>query len=279
MRIADEPNTATILSVDIDEVDDKDNITNINDVFALLSFHISHKKLAVRIDALCGNQVLPSSGEGSRLLKILEVASLGVGINKIALDPLPNAMPFYQLNNYRFLEDRDSSVTNSSDHTPDSPDSSDSFVAGPMIQMQKNLAARKRWNAIKTSTKMLGEYLKSINRTDVQTLQKTHKLRHDEALQETRENLDRYRAHVGVPKEGKPINLPGSSFITPSTFKPKPKYETPKTIIKPGNTFRLHNMIREIKRNEHLTRKAQKAEAEEKGNAKGNRKTRRHRRK
>jgi len=278
IHTANDPNTATILSVDMDEVDDKGNITNINDVFALLSFHISHKKLAVRIDTLCGNQVLPPSGEGSRLLKILEVASLGVGINKIALDPLPNAMPFYQLNNYRFLEDGDSSVTNSS---PDSPNSSDSVVAGPIIQMQKNLAARKRWNAIKTSVMLSGQYLKSKNRTDIRTLQKTHKLRHVEALQEARENLDRYRAHVGVPKEGKPINPPGSSFITPSTFKPKPKNETPKTIIRPGNTFRLHNMIREIKRNEKLTRRAQRAEteAEEKGNAKGNRKTRRHRRK
>ena len=290
INTADDPNTATILSVDMDELDDKDNITIINNVFALLSFHISHKKLAVRIDTLCGNQVLPSLGEGSRLLKMLEVASLAVGINKIALDPLPNAIPFYLLNNYRFLEKGDSAVTNSSDYTPDTSNSSDSFyVSGPMIQMQKNLAARKRWNMLKASTRLIGQFLNSKKNTELRNLQQTHKIRHDEELQKTRENLIIYRDHLRVPKEGKPINPPGSSFMTPSTFKPKTKDETPKTHIKPGNTFRLHNMIKEIKRNEKLTRKAQKAHAEagaeagtdadadteDKGNAKGSRKTKR----
>ncbi len=297
INTADDPNTATILSVDMAELDDKDNITiNINNVFALLSFHISHKKLAVRIDTLCGNQVLPSLGEGSRLLKMLEVASHTVGINKIALDPLPNAIPFYLLNNYRFLEKGDSAVTNSSDYTPDTSNSSDSFyVSGPMIQMQKNLAARKRWNMLKASTRLIGQFLNSKKNTELRNLQQTHKIRHDEELQKTRENLIIYRDHIRVPKEGKPINPPGSSFMTPSTFKPKTKNETPKTHIKPGNTFRLHNMIKEIKRNEKLTRKAQKAQAgaeagtgadaeadaeadadtEDKGNAKGNRKTKR----
>jgi hypothetical protein len=238
INTANDSNTATILSVNMDETG------GISDVYALLSFHISHKKVAVRIDTLCGNQVLPSSGEGTRLLKILEKASYHIGINKIALDPLPNAIPFYQQNKYRFLEENDSSVTNSSDSFPDSPDSTDSSdVLGPMIQMQKNIAAQKRWNIIKTYVNMNTRLKTSKNKTELRVLQQTNKLIHDDELQRVRENLDIRRARSGVPKEGKPINPPGSSLKTRGTR------------IIPGNTLM-------IKQDEKQTRKTQKKDTE-----------------
>ena len=248
INTANDPETATIISVDMG-----DN-GKIREVYALLSFHISHKKLAVRIDTLCGNQVLPSSGEGSRLLKILENASYGVGINKIALDPLPNAMPFYQLNNYRFLEDRDSSVTNSSDYSTASSDSSD--VSGPMIQMQKNLVAQKRWNKIKTYINMSARLKKAKNATEKRNLQERYK------------QMQKDEINKRPTLTGKPINPIGSSLTSKRRgFVPNPTKKTPgipSVVIEPGATFRAKNA-----KDSYLLQK--KTE----GNAKGNRKTRR----
>lgn len=271
---ANDKNAATLLSVNMDQ----NGV--IIDVFALLTFHISQKKLAVRIDTLCGNQVLPPSGEGTRLLKILENASFGVGINKIALDPLPNAMPFYQHQNYRFMEKKvgskkgDSPVTDSDDDsTPNSSVSSDSSdVSGPRIQMQKNMWARNQWKKIKAYSMLLGQFAKSKKRTELRNQQQTRTLKHNDDLQQMRDELEARRAYDGVPKEGKPINPIGSSFTNQTTFT---KMETPKIVIK-GNTINLRKEIRHIKREEKQTRKAQK---DADVIAKGNRKTRRNHKK
>jgi len=195
---ANDKNAATLLSVN------KDQNGVIIDVFALLTFHLSQKKLAVRIDTLCGNQVLPPSGEGTRLLKILENASFGVGINKIALDPLPNAMPFYQHQNYRFMEKKvgskkgDSPVTDSDDDpTPNSSASSassdSSDVSGPRIQMQKNMWARNQWKKIKAHSMLLGQFAKSKKRTELRNQQQTLTLKHNADLQQLRDELEAHR--------------------------------------------------------------------------------------
>lgn len=249
---ANDPEKATILSVDMDENGE------ITEVYALLTFHISHKKLAVRVDTLCGNQVLPVSGEGSRLLKILEKNSYNIGINKIALDPLPNAMPFYQQNKYRFMDDRDSSVTNSSDYSSKSTDSSDE--SGPLIQMQKNVAALKRWDKIKTSVNMLARLHKSKNATEKRILQERYKQIQQDEVNKRPDLI------------GKPINPPGSSLKSlKKGFVPNLENKTreiPNVVITPGATFKNAKDSYLL----HL-----KKQTEKKGNAKGNRRTtRRH---
>jgi hypothetical protein len=254
INTANNQNKATILSVDMDENGD------ITEVYALLTFHISHKKLAVRVDTLCGNKVLPSSGEGSRLLKILEKNSYDVGIDKIALDPLDDAIPFYQQNKYRFFEKGDSPVSLKSYDSSDSSDSSD--VSGPMIQMQKNIAAQKRWNKIKTYVDMSARIKKSKNATEKRTLQERYKQMQEEEVNKR------------PVLTGKPINSPGSSLKSSRKgFVPNPARKTrkiPSVLIEPGATFNAKNA-----KDSYLLNLKKQAE---KGNAKGNRITRRRRR-
>ena len=87
---ANEEKNATILSVDLLENG------MIDEVYALITFHVSKNKKAIKIHTLCGNQVMTGSGEGTRLLNLIKESAYLFGINKIFLDPLDDAVKYYE---------------------------------------------------------------------------------------------------------------------------------------------------------------------------------------
>jgi len=113
-------------------------------------------------------------------------------------------MPFYQHQNYRFMEKKvgskkgDSPVTDSDDDpTPNSSASSassdSSDVSGPRIQMQKNMWARNQWKKIKAHSMLLGQFAKSKKRTELRNQQQTLTLKHNADLQQLRDELEAHR--------------------------------------------------------------------------------------
>jgi hypothetical protein len=91
------------------------------------------KEVDMYIEILCGNKALPKTGEGSRLLKILEDIGFETGNHKIHLDSAPDAVNFYKDRSYHVLP------TN----TP----------GLDLIPMSKDTKALSRWQTIKTNLK------------------------------------------------------------------------------------------------------------------------------
>jgi hypothetical protein len=103
------PNNITLVSLD----------TSKTIVYAIIIFNIYYiplddnynpivgkEGLNIYIEFLCSNQSLPPSGEGTKLLKIVEDACYQTNYHHIMLDTTERSMQFYKDNNYhKRLED------------------------------------------------------------------------------------------------------------------------------------------------------------------------------
>jgi len=105
---------------------------NNEDVFAVLLFDINmndeNGKPILYIELLCGNQALPPTGEGTKLLRILEDASLNTNQFNIELSSVPRSVQYYTNNNYK--------IKNIS-------------TGRSLVDMQKNTRALSNWNKAK----------------------------------------------------------------------------------------------------------------------------------
>ena len=100
---------ATLLSLDVDPSD-----PTIFDVLAMLVFKWSPTANAVKIQAFCGNQKLPSKGAGTKLLNFLKKTLTQMDINIIYLNPVPSAVPFYSKNQFQNTKNPGQKVHDSS---------------------------------------------------------------------------------------------------------------------------------------------------------------------
>jgi hypothetical protein len=105
-RSAKGPKKATLISADIN------GNGQITEIHAILTFSLIPRRKIVEVDLLCKNQVLPiKSGEGSRLLKLLETVSLELGYLIVKLTSIPSATSYYQTKWYRSSNKRKNSPT------------------------------------------------------------------------------------------------------------------------------------------------------------------------
>ena len=105
-RSAKGPKKATLISADID------GNGQITEIHAILIFSLIPRRKIVEVDLLCKNQVLSiKSGEGSRLLKLLETVSLELGYLIVKLTSVPSATSYYQTKWYRSSNKRKNSPT------------------------------------------------------------------------------------------------------------------------------------------------------------------------
>jgi hypothetical protein len=222
--VANESLNATILSVSLNP--DK----SINTVYALVTFRVSESKMAIKIETLCGNQVLPPSGEGSRLMKLLENAGYEFGLHKILLNPVDTAVNFYVDKKYRYLH------SNESQETPDSDSDASSHVV-----MQKNVRAQKRWAKIRTAIKLATIMKKTRNANTRLQLEKKYA-----KLTKQKEESRPIKINPMTMRERSTRIIPGSSFASNIKVVPKSKPGIPSKVIVPGESFALSNKKAEI---------------------------------
>ena len=102
------------------------------DVFAVLLFDINRNdengKPILYIELLCGNQALPPTGEGTKLLRILEDASFNTNQFNIELSSVPRSVQYYTNNSYK--------IKNTSNGMN-------------LVDMRKNTRALSNWNKAK----------------------------------------------------------------------------------------------------------------------------------
>jgi len=141
-RIAKYKNFCNELN-DIDDFLDPRYLTMItmddDDVFAVLNFQ--PLKARIYIHLFCGNQSLPRSGEGTKLLAILEKAMREENFFDLALDSVRETVQYYKNNGF---------------HLRNNTDKQRSYT----IDLEKNLRAASNWSKIRSSlapkdTKML----------------------------------------------------------------------------------------------------------------------------
>lgn len=105
-RSAKGPKKATLISADIN------GDGQIEEIHAVLIFSLIPRRKIVEVDILCKNQVLSiKTGEGSRLLKLLETVSLELGYLIVKLTSVPSATSYYQTKWYRSSSKRKNSPT------------------------------------------------------------------------------------------------------------------------------------------------------------------------
>ena len=126
--IADMPNWVTLISM------------NDDDVFAILIFNINRldkngnidPTIDIYIELFCGNQALPPSGEGTRMLEILERAGFDTDNFKIELASVPKSVQYYSNKKYYKKKELDKSY-------------------GNLVSMRKDTKALSRWAKIRDS--------------------------------------------------------------------------------------------------------------------------------
>ena len=129
---ADYPDTITIISM------------NDDDVFAILMFNINHisddeedednpkpNDFDIYIELFCANQALPTTGEGTKLLHILEKACFDTTNYKIELASVPRSIQYYKDHGYHFKKNTSSKFRVS-------------------VDMEKNTRALSNWSKAKT---------------------------------------------------------------------------------------------------------------------------------
>lgn len=230
--------TATLLSLDID------NDGNIYDVYALITFRLVTTKQqldTLMIETLCGNQALPGSGEGTRLMNYIQNKGKEIGIIKFVLHPVDTAIGYYKKDKFRTLDPIEAMEVNSS--KSDSDSDSDSSV-DDKITMQKNVRAISQWNKVKNSTKLMGIYKNNKN--------KQTKRQVEEKMLQKRLSKPKNM----TSKKGIPIAKP----FTTKTVKYRPivtpyKEKGLAIPITPGKTLEKSRLRREIIEAEEKTRR------------------------
>lgn len=206
---AEEETNATLLSVQMNP----DN--SINEIYALVTFRVSESKKAIKIHTLCGNKALPPSGEGTRLMKMLERVGNEFGLYKILLNPLDTAVPFYAQHKYRPLGEDESQET---DYDSDE------------IQMQKNIRAQKHWGKLRTAVKLRALMSRSKKASQALELKRKY-LRQKESRTPLKRTMS---------TRARPI-IPGESLKSDIKFIPKPNLGIPSKVIVPGESFAFSN--------------------------------------
>lgn len=227
----------TLLSVDVDSSD------VVVEVYALLTVRLIVKIDAfdtIMVETLCGNQSLPPSGEGTRLLNKLKAWAKEIEIYKIALHPIDNAVNYYTKERFRKLTKKEAKKINSSG----SSSSGSSGSSSDNLTMQLNTKAISNWNKLKNSVKMLGIYKNVKTKRENLELQK-------KILQKKKSGVRRFTS-----KKGKPIPAP----FTRSMIKFKPSvtpFKKPELSIKiePGKTLKRRRMLEDIHMAEENTRR------------------------
>jgi len=98
---------------------------NDDDVFAALLFNLDpvddngkrDKNIDIHIELFCGNQALPPTGEGTKLLKILEKASLDTKLFNIELSSVSKSVQYYKNNSYHLTGKHYYSLVDMRKHT------------------------------------------------------------------------------------------------------------------------------------------------------------------
>jgi hypothetical protein len=101
-----------------------------DDVFAVLNFQ--PLKARIYIHLFCGNQSLPRSGEGTKLLAILEKAMREENFFDLVLDSVRETVDYYKNNGF---------------HLRNNTDKQRSYT----IDLEKNLRAASNWSKIRSS--------------------------------------------------------------------------------------------------------------------------------
>ena len=104
---------------------------NDKDVFAVLIFKINHPVSDLYIEILCGNKALPSTGEGTKLLKILENAGNETDQFNIDLSAVSGSVNYYKKNSYHPKPNHKSQLS--------------------LTEMSKNTRALSNWSKVKSS--------------------------------------------------------------------------------------------------------------------------------
>jgi len=222
---ANDPNTVTILSVKLNPDD------SFNEIYALVTFHISQKKKGIKIHTLCGNQALPASGEGTRLLKLLGRVGKKFEYYKIVLNPVDTAIKYYTDNKFRFLKENDSRETSDSNESDSNK-----------LVMQKNTRALKHWKKLQTAVSMYGILRKTRKHNEIMELQKKYL-----ELAKEKEANRPIRLDPRTMRERATLIVPGASFENTRKFVPITSTKgTPSKVIVPGESFVLSNKKAEI---------------------------------
>jgi len=151
-------NNITLISLELDKKG------AIKDVYGLITFHLlEHDPETIMVETLCGNRTLPPSGEGTRLMNFLKRRAYEVGIIKIALHPLDNVIGYYTRLNFRKLHSDEADAVNLSDYEDDD------------TTMATNMRARKNWNKLRTTVKVLGTFMRNKKLKDTKKTQKVIK--------------------------------------------------------------------------------------------------------
>ena len=126
---------------DLGDVEDWVTLISMNDedVFAALLFNLDrvddngkkNQTIDIYIELFCGNQAIPPTGEGTKLLDILEDASLKTKRFKIELSSVLRSVKYYTDHSYQFKK------------TP-------SKYRG-LVDMRKNTRAVSNWHKIRDS--------------------------------------------------------------------------------------------------------------------------------
>ena len=150
---ANKRNYATLLSLDVD-INDPTQF----EVLAILVFRWSPTVGAVKIQAFCGNQKRPSKGSGTKLLNFLKKTLTQMGINNIYLNPVPNAVGYYSI--HQFKNHPTGKIYDSSSPKSKTPSGKKTGTKSPKSKtktnnnkiptMTINLRSVKNWRKIKT---------------------------------------------------------------------------------------------------------------------------------
>jgi hypothetical protein len=120
---SDKDTFVTLLSIDTNDLKGG-KIVRVN---ALITFRWSEKADAIKIQTLCADQRVKSTGEGTKLLNFVKTTAAHMGIHKIYLNPVENAVPYYYKQQFRnavrgdkILDSSDTISYGSSMSTPNS---------------------------------------------------------------------------------------------------------------------------------------------------------------
>lgn len=177
----DSEKTATLISLDIQN-------DNIIDVYALITFRlIESEPDSIMIETLCGNRSLPPSGEGTRLINYLTDISYLIGINKVVLHPIDNAVGYYTRLNFIELTKDEADAINDDEG---------------VVTFRRNTRARKNWkkaiNAVRFAIHQ--NKLNEMKKNQI-IIKKIYKAKYNE------ENMKK-----GIPIN-KPFSAPKKKFI------------------------------------------------------------------
>jgi hypothetical protein len=173
----------TVLSVDLDDFS-----RDIIQVNAFITFRWSEKTKAIKIQTLCADQRVKSTGEGTKLLNFVKKIASHMKLYNIYLNPLQNAVPYYYRQHFREargkIHDSSSPSTKSSkkrssksSKSRSSKSSSKKKGTAHIPSMIMNLRARSNWNKTKMKLRALSAITRKTHGKST-----AHIVRDDEGL-------------------------------------------------------------------------------------------------